>query len=103
MESLKIKLRQKDGKIKTYEQQFVPLQKLIDAADLNDHASEYKTQVEWIEAKLKYVAGLFDDREVTAEAMLKGIDARESLQVVDDLINQVMGLSDPNSETANEE
>lgn len=99
MKPLKITLRDKNGETQTYTQNFVPLQKTLDAADLNDRASDYNTEVEWITAKLEYVAGLFDAKEVTAKAILQGIDAREGLTVVDRLINEVMGLTDPNSET----
>ncbi|KRO17415.1 phage tail assembly chaperone G [Lacticaseibacillus saniviri] len=97
---LELKLRQKNGRLKTYTQDFIPIQKLIEAADLNDHILDYKNQVEWIKAKVTFVASVFDDPEVTPEALLAGVEARDALEVIDGTINEVMGLNDPNSTPA---
>ena len=52
------------------------------------------------EFRAEFVAGLFDDKEVTGKAILNGIDTLESEQITEIIRYRVLGFSKEEEEAA---
>lgn len=75
-----IKLRMKDGKEKTFKQDFIPMRKQLEYAEIEkdflankDEDGNSPTNIELAKLQAEFVAGLFDDKEVTVDAILDGL------------------------------
>lgn len=91
-ETFKIKLRDKDGKFKTYEQKFIPTQKMLDLIELQDKTmTGGYLLVDYRKEQVKFLAGLFDSPEVTEETILNGLNALEYQEVIDEMNQKVTG------------
>lgn len=100
MSEIKLELRMKDGKTKTFTQDFVPFKKRLDyvreETELVERVDENgkpnpATSEELTEFRAKFVAGLFDNKQVTADAILNGIDVEDTV-IMDIILFRVLGL-----------
>lgn len=98
MKEIRLELKNEKGQTDTFIQKDIPMQKLIDAVEMQDdfEQQKIKTNVEGVLRKIEFVADCFEDERVTAEALLKGLDARQFEKVIEGIINIVMGV-DPES------
>ncbi|WDF81810.1 hypothetical protein PQ472_07710 [Lacticaseibacillus pabuli] len=83
-------LHLKDGD-KTFTAKRVPLQTSIDAADMLEQLGDM-TVFSWAKAistKAKFVAGLFDDKEVTQKAILDGMYYSEQFEL-DEILSTII-------------
>lgn len=95
MARLEIKIRQKDGEYKKYEQNWVPTRKLLEALDIGPET--YPEMKEMNEKQAEFIASVFDEKEVTKDAILDGVAAWEFAPFVDEFLNKLLGV-DPNLE-----
>lgn len=94
MKEIRLELKNEKGQTDTFIQKNIPMQKLIEAVELQDDFEQrkIKTNVEGVLRKIDFVAGCFEDKRVTTEAILKGLDARQFEEVIEGVINIVMGI-----------
>lgn len=109
--AIKLKLRNKKGEFKTYYQEFVPYRKRLDylkeEAEITDEYEKFVQQLpldnngkpiiptaEYTDYELKlanfraeFVANLFDDKAVTKDAILDGMEPSEA---TDEIMNIIM-------------
>lgn len=109
--AIKLKLRNKKGEFKTYYQEFVPYRKRLDylkeEAEITDEYEKFVQQlpvdndgkpiiptVEYTDYELKlanfraeFVANLFDDKAVTKDAILDGMEPSDA---TDEIMNIIM-------------
>lgn len=104
MKEIRLELKNEEGQTDTFIQKDIPMQKLVDAVELQDQFEQRKitSNVEGVKKKIEFVASCFKDDRVTAEAILKGLDAREFENVIEGIINIVMGI-DPESKKSETE
>lgn len=104
MKELRINLMDEKGQKNTFVEENVPMQKLIDCLALQDsfEKKKIKSNVEGATRKIEFVASCFKDERVTPEAILKGLDARKFEEVIEGIINQVLGI-DPESKKSETE
>lgn len=105
--TIKLSLRNSDGKVKEHFCDFVPQSKKIDyirkEAELEqkNKDSEKETSIEeYDELQAEFVAGLFESDEVTKEAILNGLDSHDFKQVYDIVRYRVLGFSREEDEAA---
>lgn len=93
---IRIDLINGKGEKDTYTQTLLPVQKLIDGLELQEQfeTDQIKTEAEGVLKKVEFVASVFDDKRVTADSILKGLDVRDFKTNIDGIINIVMG-ADP--------
>ncbi|MFT8392538.1 MAG: hypothetical protein ABF624_00845 [Liquorilactobacillus ghanensis] len=99
MAKIAIKLRDKNGKIKTYEQMWVPTRKLLEAMEIT--SDNYPNIIDMNHKQVDFIASLFDQEEVTADAIMDGVAAWKFNEFVDGVLDQLMGI-DPNSQKEEE-
>lgn len=94
MKEIRLELKNEKGQTDTFIQKNIPMQKLIEAVELQDDFEQrkIKTNVEGVLRKIGFVAGCFEDERVTTEAILQGLDARQFEEVIEGVINIVMGI-----------
>lgn len=109
--AIKLKLRNKKGEFKTYYQEFVPYRKRLDylkeEAEITDEYEKFVQQLpvdnngkpiiptaEYTDYELKlanfraeFVANLFDDKAVTKDAILDGMEPSDA---TDEIMNIIM-------------
>lgn len=109
--AIKLKLRNKKGEFKTYYQEFVPYRKRLDylkeEAEITDQYEKFVQQLpvdnngkpiiptaEYTDYELKlanfraeFVANLFDDKAVTKDAILDGMEPSDA---TDEIMNIIM-------------
>ena len=109
--AVKLKLRNKKGEFKTYYQEFVPYRKRLDylkeEAEITDEYEKFVQQLpvdnngkpiiptaEYTDYELKlanfraeFVANLFDDKAVTKDAILDGMEPSDA---TDEIMNIIM-------------
>ncbi|WP_171301364.1 phage tail assembly chaperone G [Enterococcus cecorum] len=109
--AIKLKLRNKKGEFKTYYQEFVPYRKRLDylkeEAEITDEYEKFVQQLpvdnngkpiiptaEYTDYELKlanfraeFVANLFDDKAVTKDAILDGLEPSDA---TDEIMNIIM-------------
>ena len=109
--AIKLKLRNKKGEFKTYYQEFVPYRKRLDylkeEAEITDEYEKFVQQLpvdnngkpiiptaEYTDYELKlanfraeFVANLFDDKAVTKDAILDGMEPSDAS---DEIMNIIM-------------
>lgn len=104
MKEIRLELKNDQGQTDTFIQKDIPMQKLVDAVDLQDQFEQGKisSNVEGITKRIELVASFFTDDRVTPEAILKGTDAREFKEVIENTINIVMGI-DPETKKSETE
>ncbi|CAI3347254.1 phage tail assembly chaperone G [Enterococcus cecorum] len=109
--TIKLKLRNKKGEFKTYYQEFVPYRKRLDylkeEAEITDEYEKFVQQLpvdnngkpiiptaEYTDYELKlanfraeFVANLFDDKAVTKDAILDGMEPSDA---TDEIMNIIM-------------
>lgn len=88
---IRIELRNEKGKKEATEKDFVSGRKVREVLEmLDDFASgEVTSEVEALDRKVTFVAGLFDD--LTTDDIYDGIDSSELLKTLDNIIDQVLG------------
>lgn len=93
---IRIDLINNNGEKDTYTQTLLPVQKLIDGLELQEQfeTDQIKTESEGVLKKVEFVASCFDDKRVTTESILNGLDVRDFVDKIDGIINIVMG-ADP--------
>ncbi len=106
MTQIKLILRQKNGQFKTFIQEFVPYRKRLEYIKLeSDIASKYEKppfearknyeddkRIELQDMQVEFVASLFEDKAVTKDAILDGLDSESSDQIMDIILFRVLGL-----------
>lgn len=104
MKDLRIDLKNSKGETNTFIETDVPMQKLIDCLTLQDEFEnkKIKTNVEGVTKKIEFVASCFKDKRVSAEAIIKGLDARQFEEVIEGIISQVLG-QDPEAKKSETE
>ncbi|AUJ29632.1 MAG: hypothetical protein LKJ22_01020 [Liquorilactobacillus nagelii] len=95
MARLEIKIRNKNGEYKKYEQNWVPTRKMLEALDIGHE--NYPDLKELNEKQAEFIASVFDEKEVTKDAILDGVAAWEFAPFVDEFLNKLLGV-DPNLE-----
>ena len=99
---LRIRLNIK-GKEKTFIQEFVPAQKVIDTLEFwKKMETEDKGVIENIVGKIELAASYFDDKEVSTKSILNGMQAWDLQKTIDELINTVMGSETDPKEQENQ-
>lgn len=107
--TIKITLRQKNGEMKDYFFDFVPLSKrheyikkerALDERKDEDGAPIETTPVEYEEMQAEFVAGLFNDTSVTAKTLLEGLDTTEANIIPEIVRYRVLGFSQEEDEAA---
>ena len=103
--TIKLSLRNSDGKVKEYFCDFVPQSKKIDyirkEAELEKQNEGKETEIhDYDELQAEFVAGLFESDEVTKEAILNGLDSHDFKQVYDIVRYRVLGFSREEDEAA---
>ncbi|MFN6649899.1 phage tail assembly chaperone G [Enterococcus gallinarum] len=100
MTEIKLTLRMKDGKTKTFTQDFVPFKKRLDYVREETELVERTdrdgkpmpaTSEELTEFRANFVAGLFNDKQVTGDAILNGVDVEDPV-IMDIILYRVLGL-----------
>lgn len=108
--AIKLKLRNKKGEFKTYYQEFVPYRKRLDylkeEAEITDEYEKFVQQLpvdnngkpiiptaEYTDYELKlanfraeFVANLFDDKAVTKDAILDGMEPSDATEAIMNII-----------------
>lgn len=97
--AIKLKLRNKKGEFKTYYQEFVPYRKRLDylkeEAEITDvfEAIENPTsnertkyELDLVEFRAEFVANLFDDKAVTKDAILDGMEPSDATEAIMNII-----------------
>lgn len=95
MAKLELVLHNEDGDV-TYTQDYVPAKKYLEFLDMQNEISEKTEKGDWtvvnaIEAKLKLVASLFDNKAVTPEALLEGVSSWDLMDTIDSLLAKMAG------------
>ncbi|MBO0427627.1 hypothetical protein JZO82_00485 [Vagococcus fluvialis] len=103
--TIKLSLRNSDGKVKEYFCDFVPQSKKIEyirkEAELEKQNEGKETEIhDYDELQAEFVAGLFESDEVTKEAILNGLDSHDFKQVYDIVRYRVLGFSREEDEAA---
>lgn len=103
--TIKLSLRNSDGKVKEYFCDFVSQSKKIDyirkEAELEKQNEGKETEIhDYDELQAEFVAGLFESDEVTKEAILNGLDSHDFKQVYDIVRYRVLGFSREEDEAA---
>lgn len=103
--TIKLSLRNNEGKVKEYFCDFVPQSKKIDyirkEAELEKQNEGKETEIhDYDELQAEFVAGLFESDEVTKEAILNGLDSHDFKQVYDIVRYRVLGFSREEDEAA---
>lgn len=93
---IRIELIDKDGNKNTYIQKDVRTKKIIEALELMDDFENrnIKTNVEGATRKIEFVASCFEDKRVTAEAILEGLPFYEFESTVEGIINTILGVDE---------
>lgn len=96
---IKLELRTANGKFKTFTQDFVPFKKrmeylkneaaLLEKLEKND---EVERQIGLFDYQAEFVASLFEDKEVTKDAILNGLDTENSQSLSDIILHRVLGI-----------
>lgn len=110
MSEIRLDLKVK-GTTKTFTQDFVPYRKALEyteeEAKLWKEDSEGKdiepTQAELSIFRADFVAGLFDDEDLTGDVILDGIDAEEHEKIMDIILYRVLGYTRSESESPKEQ
>lgn len=93
---VKLTLRQKDGTNKEFTQDFIPFRKKFDYTKKEKEILEIENaseqQAELIDYQIKFVADLFDDKEVTVDAILDGISCDGSNVIAEIIFYDIMGF-----------
>lgn len=97
--AIKLKLRNKKGEFKTYYQEFVPYRKRLDylkeEAKITDVFEKIenptsnertKYELDLIEFRAEFVANLFDDKAVTKDAILDGMEPSDATEAIMNII-----------------
>lgn len=93
---LRIELLDKDGNKNTFIQKDVRTKKIIEALELMDDFSTRKiaSNVEGATRKIEFVAGCFEDKRVSAEAILEGLPFYEFESTIDGIIDTILGVDE---------
>ena len=93
MYMLKIELINKNGEKVVYEQGFVSARRVYAALEMQkefDNNPEL-TELEQAEKMVEFVAGTFDDKKVTTDAIWDGLESRNFYEEMFRILDQVMG------------
>lgn len=90
----------KTKKSKTYTQDFISLRRQVELLELTTEKFPDLTESEWQIKNAEYIAKLFDNPEVTTDAILDGISTKAWLELYNQVNLEVMGI-DP-KEVANQ-
>ena len=109
MSEIRLDLKVK-GTTKTFTQDFVPYRKALEyteeEAKLWKEDDEGKaiepTQAELSIFRANFVAGLFDDKDLTGDVILDGIDAEEHGKIMDIILYRVLGYTRAETESPKE-
>lgn len=99
MSKVRIKLRGKDGKLHVYEQMWVSTRKLLEAMEIT--RDNYPSERELNQKQVEFIASVFDQKEITPDAILDGVAAWDFNKFVDNFLDQLLGV-DPNSQQEEE-
>lgn len=104
MKEIRLKLVNEKGQTDTFTEDRIPMQKLIDCLELQDafEKNEIETNVDGVMKKIEFVASCFRDERVTAKAILKGLDAREFEDEIENIINVVLGVDEETKKSQTE-
>ncbi|MCH4175888.1 MAG: hypothetical protein LKF43_00175 [Streptococcaceae bacterium] len=95
-----------NGTVKTFTQSHVPYSKSLDytdgEAELFKEGKDGKiiqpSERSLAEYRAKFVADLFDDKDLTVEVLLEGMDAIEKDTIMDIILYRVLGYEKPQEE-----
>lgn len=89
-----------DGKEKTFTQDFIPFSKRNDyirmEKELEEKAKKHKqnpTEEEYLALQMQFVADLFPDKEITKEAIERGLDVLDSPKIWEIIRYRVLGFA----------
>lgn len=83
---------------KTYTQDFAPIKKQIELFKMTPENYPDYTEEDWVEKNAEFVAGLFDNPEVTKDAILNGVSSKQFTELLTNATNFVLGI-DPKKST----
>lgn len=92
-----------NGKSKTFKQDFVPFSKRNDYIRMEKELEESKkepTQEEYLAMQMEFIADLFDDKEVTKEAIENGLDILDIGIIWEIVRYRVLGFKKEEDEAA---
>lgn len=97
--AIKLKLRNKKGEFKTYYQEFVPYRKRLDYLKEESKITDVfekienptsnertKYELDLVEFRAEFVANLFDDKAVTKDAILDGMEPSDATEAIMNII-----------------
>lgn len=97
--SLELKLKDlKTGKEKIYTQNWFSVRKVLELMDLTEENYPELDSAGWLQKNTEWAASLFDNPEVTADAILDGLDNNSFNEFFENAQNQVLGI-DPKKVT----
>lgn len=90
---LRLELRNKKGETVVHKQEFVSGRRVRVALEMQDEFERNMelTHTQTLDKLVEFVAGTFDDKAVTEDAILDGIEADELFEVLNGVVDQVMG------------
>lgn len=93
---LRIDLIDKEGNTNTFIQKDVRTKKIIEALEMMDDFTnqKIKSNVEGATRKIEFVAGCFEDKRVTAEAILEGLPFYEFESTIEGIIDTILGVDE---------
>ena len=92
------------GTEKTFTQSFVPFQKALEYTEqeaklfkTDEEGNELKpTEKEMAKFRADFVASLFNDKDLTGDLILNGIDSLDKDKIMDIILFRVLGYEKPN-------
>lgn len=92
MAKLEINLHEAGGDV-IIKQEHVSGQKYLDFWNMQEELEKGKSnRVEQISKQLEYIASLFNDKDITAERILKGLDPWEIEGTINTIVSKVLGI-----------
>jgi hypothetical protein len=90
---IRLELRNDKGQKVVHEQDFVRARKVREALEMMDQFDngEITGEAKRLDKMVEFVAGVFDDKEVTTDAIYDGIPASQTLKELNRVIDEVMG------------
>ncbi|WP_159723173.1 phage tail assembly chaperone G [Enterococcus sp. CSURQ0835] len=91
MANLKLELQQADGSFKRYVVDRVPARKLREALEMTKKQNETSDEVERLDLMVDFIADLFNNPEVTPDAIYDGLQSDDFTTALETIMSAVMG------------
>lgn len=83
-----------NGEKHTFTEALVPLSKALEAATMRQKFEDLTNfnQIDFINAHVNFIAGVFHDADVNYDNIMSGLDARD-VDVLYGLVNEILGIN----------